>query len=101
MGTFYRCTAFVFPEQAIITTNDIDYYNRLIELDGIMICHPNLFDSSHQQGEESDLNQCAQYPYVVQIQKDKLAQIQSVPIDKYESYETRLYCLDHVLPSQL
>lgn len=92
MKKFYRCTAFVFPGQAIVTTNDIEYFNRLLELGGIMICHPDLVDSNQQQDVENDLSQYDPYPYVIQIQRDKLAQIQSVPTGKYESYETRSYC---------
>lgn len=91
MSSFYSCVAFIYPGVAIVTTNDAEYYNRLVELGGDVVCHPNLFDSNRQQEELGCLSQSVLQPYVVQIPRDKLAAIQSVPTDKYESYETRLY----------
>lgn len=85
----YRCIAFgVIPGEAVVTTNDRAYYDRLMEIGGEMLCHPGLFTT--QESDDPDyLNQSV--PYVVQIQLDILAQIQYVPTGKYVAYETQLY----------
>ncbi|MEK4712290.1 hypothetical protein [Sporosarcina sp. FSL K6-5500] len=89
MKLHFSCIAFVSPGTAIITTNDEDFYNRLSESGGEPLCHPDLFGISQLQHEENGSNQFV--PFVIQIPKDKLDRIQSVPIDKYAGYETRLY----------
>lgn len=82
---YYRCIAYIDSDTTIVCTNDDSYYERLIQHGGEMLCHPSLFTKD----EPSDLNQLV--PHSIRIPLDRLRQLHPVPIDRYESYETRLY----------
>lgn len=84
----YQCTAFIEAEQATVTTNDMNKFDRLLAAGGKILCHPELFS---QQDGGNDLIQSGSIPYVVQIHRDKLAQIRSIPTDTHEGYETLLF----------
>ncbi|RRJ62448.1 hypothetical protein EHV15_05395 [Paenibacillus oralis] len=83
----YQCTAFIESEEATITTNDVNEFDRLLAAGGTMLCHPELFS---QQDGGNDLDQLGSIPYVVQIPRDKLALLRSIPTDTLEGYETLL-----------
>lgn len=83
--TYYRCIAYSYYDSVIVCTNDHAYYELLMQNGGKMLCHYDLFTKD----ELFDPKQLV--PYSVRIPLDKLAQLQPVPIDRRESYETQLY----------
>lgn len=86
----YRLTAFTSSDKAVVTTNDEEYFNRLLSEGGEMIAHPGM--ANHQQDSkfcscQSDLL----IPFVVEIPLDRLARHRPVPTGTHGGYEFQVY----------